>query len=216
MGTIMKGWFKKSVTSALAVVAMWLAMSAINTRPSSGQPVQSLDAEARAIALRIWEKGFTKCGDSYYSYDYGVYIDSRGRLIRETTNGLEEFPGNKLGVVQYRDVSFSHVAAKPDRLSSADRLNGVQWKGQVMEPTFSVSRHCERLDGKWQPWGEWNNIKQSGIGPAVPLSKKNNRWFVDREFEESFGTGEVEARRHDPIDQWLSKAQPPCAALPRN
>lgn len=187
--------------TALAVSAMLLTISAAVIRPASGQTARPLDAEARALALRVWEKEFLKCGASYYSYRGNEYVDAHGRIIRVDEHGPKEVPPNEyLGIVEYKTVSFSSVAVKPDQLSSADRLNGVQWKGEVMSPSFSVFRFRDRTYGEWHPWQDWQNTKPDFHG--APLEKKNGQWLLD------LADGPV------PVESWLSERNlPSCTSF---
>jgi hypothetical protein len=197
----------KYTKAALPVFAICLAMSVGVDRPARSQTTRPLDAEARTLALRVWEKGLVKCGDSYYTYRRGDYLDDRGRLMRVDEHGPREVhPNDYLGLAEYKGISFSTVAVKPEPLSYADRLNGVQWKGDVMLPSFSVYRYRDRSYGKWQPWQDWQSPEKDFRG--LSLQKKNGQWFSDGNTD-----GLV------PIEHWLSgRNLPSCTSFadPRN
>lgn len=76
---------------------------------------------------------FTKCGDSYYFYEY----EERARVIY----GIEEWKGLTVDLLT-------------DKVSTADRLNGTQWSGNIR--MFSEAHRYYRFSQPtWSKW--WNN-----------------------------------------------------------
>lgn len=89
------------------------APSASSDKPNTAPPTAdgenagndsapTLEGEAEVQIKTMWEKVYTKCGDSYYNY---------------APNCL-----------QYKEVTF---IAKPHELKDVDKLNGTEWAGQV-------------------------------------------------------------------------------------
>jgi hypothetical protein len=119
------------------------------TGPSAPASVAvSLDDQAIAESRKAYEAKHTRCGDSYYTDEDGSIFEERG-------------------------VGFSIDRA--DRVTEADQLNGIQWKG-----TVHIS--CQARRKYWtgptntHRWSDWENCAL----PYTVLQKKNGEWTVVR------------------------------------
>jgi hypothetical protein len=108
----------------------------------------SLDSEAVAAVKELWDQHTTKCRDSYFSSE-----DFRGIITQH----------------EYKGVSF--VARGSGPTTEADRLNGIEWNGQVQQ---RASSQRDNHEGVWSDW------KQSG-GYDIGATKRQGRWFVVQE-----------------------------------
>jgi hypothetical protein len=133
----------------LAAVTACLYFSACSTR-SGAPPVPSSprDEEAQKVAEQFWYSVLTKCGDSYYAKDN------------------REIAGAELLTYQFNEVS---VTVSPDRLTEADRLNGVEWDGFAILRAKTSRSH---LSG-WGPWRDGSVF----TGNSVILKRVNGRWL---------------------------------------
>jgi len=123
--------------------------------PKKVAPV--LDEEARSAARLYWDSEFTRCGASYDTYevpnevasDPAAYLDAQGTLRWRKAPAMSQDHDNgvfRLGETRwvvfktYKGTSFSVLLVTPKPLSPADRLNGIEWQGEVRAPTPSVNR----------------------------------------------------------------------------
>jgi hypothetical protein len=141
-------WF--ILTGSLLV---WLS-AACSTK--LGPAGSRLDAEAKEEAEKFWATQTTRCGDSYY----------RKQILPEKDNYVLYF--------QMRDAE---VVVTPNKVSEADRLNGIEWKGETsFRPKASRVWGTEK--GAWYEW-------KPGMGNVPDLSygmrKVNGRWAVNTE-----------------------------------
>lgn len=112
----------------------------------------------QAVAQVLWETILTKCGDSWFYYG----LSSPGTRP-ENSNGWQ--------LAEYRGVIFS---LKPESISTAERMNGLQWLGHA---SMGASVHrtfgppVER-GGVWSGWLDFG-----GLG--VTIIKRNGEWIFD-------------------------------------
>ena len=107
------------------------------------QPTQSLSEQAIDVIKRdVWTRRYSLCGNNWVTKYYG--------RIR-----------------QFRNINFY---TRPSNLSNADRVNGVEWKGQVR-----VSAPLLRYFNRDFTWGEWQDVSAEHF---FYLEKKNGKWNV--------------------------------------
>src|ERR1700691_3388232 len=119
-----------------SLVGAWVVL--LTSSAALGQPVQPaspIDAEARAIAQRLWDKLLTKCGAVYY--DPRASDGFVGHVMRES-----------------RGVAFRVLGR---RLSDADRLNGYAWRGEAVM-TASASRESGK---DWHSNEQWLHYRDA-------------------------------------------------------
>jgi hypothetical protein len=144
---------------ALTLTSLSLACSSLTRTPSS-----PIDAEAQREAEKFWATQVTKCGDSYY----------RKEILPKKDNYVLYF--------QMRDPE---IVVTLNKVSEADRLNGIEWKG---ETSFSpkASRVWGTEKGAWYEW-------KPGMGNVPDLSygmrKVSGQWKVNT--EKSYITGGI-------------------------
>lgn len=127
--------------------------SACASLPSTGGT--SADAEARREAEKFWATQITKCGDSYY----------RKEVLK------------KDDYVLYYQMKNPVVVVTPVKVTEADRLNGIEWKGSTtLRPEASRTWGTEK--GAWYEW-------KTGPGGVPELTngmrKVNGVWTVNTE-----------------------------------
>jgi hypothetical protein len=114
-----------------------------------------VDQEANQQAKNFWNSRITKCGDDYYTKDRSY-------------------------VHQFRNP---RIEVKARQLSSADRLNGIEYIGSTSYKT-ELSRTYSPNGTRFQSekgWGKWENgltASMGGIGLDAALRKENGRWSV--------------------------------------
>lgn len=124
----------KPMRLTLLFICLPLLFAGISCIAVSG----SGDSEAQKVAVQIWAERFGNCGDSYY----GRYSTGSEKLVE---------------IYQYRDVE---IKVDSEKISEADKLNGVTWKGRTyFKP--KANRWWSSSDRKWTPW-------KSGAPPMGP------------------------------------------------
>jgi hypothetical protein len=181
-----------------------------------------LDAEAERFARDLWDKLLTKCGDSYYFYSAVVlHGDSR-----------------QFTLSQYKNVSF---ATRPQTVSEADRMNGIQWQGLAIMIAGlhrnqrvglrPIPQSLQDNQAAWktfdrEPWGRWDDWLGNGKGDASALpvndrgdtelgSGSSNRvWMTKRDGKWSLHVSfNVDNQDLSDIDQ-IAQRRPTCAEIP--
>ncbi len=129
----------------------------------------------KTVVAHLWETILSRCPvkgsmPATYSYFYAG-LSNRDRTLYE-----------------YREP---HPRIIPDQLSTADKLNGVQWRGTALW-TAAAYRSWTRRDGRWSEWKGMDGngidstaILKSSAGGETPggrliafLEKKRNQWSV--------------------------------------
>jgi hypothetical protein len=113
---------------------------------------QSVEQEAVQKVREDFERAWLKKGDSWF----GIY-----------TKGLGQH------VIEAKGIAFKALQS-PMGVSSADRLNGIDWSGTVeIDATVYRKKPIDRSGD----WGEWKN----GL-PGIPfpynLQKKKGQWTI--------------------------------------
>jgi hypothetical protein len=139
---------KKLITLLLMVTGCFLACSA----GKMGLAPRSIDDEAKAEADKFWATQITKCGDDYY-------------------RKLEFFKGGE-SWYELKDPSVRISAA---RVSDADRLNGLEWHGNIYLET-KTSRTWQLGANKWD---ESENGVNRGDGFYYRMEKSKGQWHID-------------------------------------
>ena len=205
------GLLSKSII-ACAAPLLFLAASHL-VGQGNGTAVQKardrsvpLDGEARNAARLYWDSEYTKCGTSFYRYevpnevasDPSVYLDAQGILrwrkapamSQDTTNGVFRLGDTRWVIFEeYRGLSFDTLRVASTPLSQGDRLNGVEWHGDVVAQQKEVSRRTRNTEGNdyamhWLPWGEFDTVKSEF---RVFPTKKNGQWSVNGKETEKLG-----------------------------
>jgi hypothetical protein len=130
-----------------------------------------LDQEAVAFAEKRFLETWTQVGDSWFTW------------FRYTNNS-----GN-ISSLFFQTKNVTHDVT-PERLSEADTLNGLQWKGEVAFNS-RVYRVCGQVKDSPQvpQWSEWAERRQPELfssplgGPLLfpnnyKFTKKNGQWTL--------------------------------------
>jgi hypothetical protein len=124
------------------------------TQRSSAKP-QGVEAQANAEATKLFNMFFTKCGDSYYHYSYCC--------------GLGEHPDPQYAQLQEWKGIAVRVAS--DKVTTADKLNGIQWSGNFYFDS-EARRSYSYSQRRWDPWNSNDRIPLS-------LSKTDEKgWHI--------------------------------------
>jgi hypothetical protein len=113
----------------------------------------NLDKEAVQYGLSYYGKLVANCGSYYFKYD-GSYGDARY---------------NDLNIVQGTNMVWL-VAISP--LSEADRLNGIEWRGQIAVGLVGSLRRYYLRNSAWTTW-KTDNYIDDYMGHT---QKVNGKW----------------------------------------
>ena len=149
---------KKSRFAGLPILLMCFFVFSCSLSAASGE--SALTKEADKLAREYWDSGFSKCDDYYY-----------GRSI--TRVGLRIMDA----LYQYKDLN---IETKPGKLSEADKLNGIEWKGTSYLNPKVYREYLYDL----KKWGKWNNGEPSGPPVYVNLIKRRGEWSVGKDILE--------------------------------
>jgi hypothetical protein len=116
----------------------------------------SLDEEAKKLITDYYlnNKILTKCGDSYYIGD------------KNPANP------NEWAIIEWKGVSPVIESAQ---LTYADKLNGLEWKGQGA----LVPQAGRLYDSSSKTWTQWE--APTGKGFMLTFVKKDGKWMADPE-----------------------------------
>ena len=132
-----------------------LVLSGSSCSAIKGGGDSSLTREAERQARDYWEAGFTKCGDFYYA---NSHTGGMGMRILKT-------------LLQYKKLDVT-VESKP--LSEADKLNGIEWKGESALNPVAYREYVYKLE----KWDDWRNGVPQGPAVRVTVRKQNGQWHV--------------------------------------
>lgn len=152
----------------------------------AGQP-QSDDVKSEAQL--IWSKILTKCGADYFKKD--LY----------TVSGSPSYYPKAEDFTQFRGVAFTIHGASGSQLSEADRMNGVQWDGEII-----MKSRLYRKTWESPTWHEWSDGTQQEAFSyiAISLKKQNGVWTT---YDLNTGTKAVSD---------MPDAAPQCDEIPPN
>jgi hypothetical protein len=103
-----------------------------------------IEAEAQQEAEKYWGSLLTKCAGTIYGKDNRRAVDQ---------------------IYEFRDIS---IRIKPQSLSDADKMNGIEWSGNA----YLDSKTSRILTGdKWGPWREGSIYLNSET-----MEKVNGQW----------------------------------------
>lgn len=166
----MSGIIPTAMKAIVLLCAVTLACLSLACTSLPGVSGSSADAEARREAEKFWATQITKCGDSYF----------RKEVLK------------KDNYVLYYQMKDTEILVTPNKVTEADRLNGIEWKGST---TFrpKATRVWGTEKGAWYEW-------KRGPG-GVPeltygLKKVNGRWEVNTERHRA----REETSRYEPVD----------------
>lgn len=123
-----------------------------------------LNQEALEFAKSFYYYNVTKCGDSYYVRDNG-----KGFFGVNTIIGILEFKNPK-------------ITAHPLTISTADKLNGLEWQGHTQLET-TVWRVYDEKGQYWttkKGWSEWRDgsLTFGVFKSQLFIQKKNHQWLA--------------------------------------
>jgi hypothetical protein len=156
----------KTNTITTIVLAGFLAFSLAGCSKSPTPQISErteppLDQEAVALAEKGSLETWTQVGDSWFTW------------FRQYTNDSV--------FIQIKTVTHD---VTPERLSEADTLNGLQWKGEVAFNYRVYRAYYEQVKGSPQvpQWGPWGDRQPEVSGPLFPsnykFTKKNGQWTL--------------------------------------
>jgi hypothetical protein len=156
--------------------------------PKAPQPQQptppTLDQEALALAEKGFLEPWTQVGDSWFTWWRRTGNISGG----ETSSCF----------IQIRGLTNK---VEPQRLSEAETLNGLQWKGEVQ----FLSRIYRKYRLEVSQWSDWTDGQPGFVEILLPiyhLTKKNGQWTID------FVAGGEKERLTKPSEEQIKKILP--------
>jgi hypothetical protein len=138
------------IHQGMVVVLMFLVTACLWACSTSKLTPSSIDNEAKAEAEKFWATQITKCGDSYF----------------------RKLELNKGGESWY-ELKEPLVRISPAHTSDADRLNGLDWHGNIYLET-KVSRTWES-----DRWSAWENGVNRGDGFYCHMEKAKGKWNIN-------------------------------------
>jgi hypothetical protein len=146
----------RSFTS-LAMMVIVLSFGCLTQGGCSSIRSTGAGSEADHMASEFVEKTFSHCGDSY----------------------LGNIPGLFPKIPRLVEIKGFSVTVRSINIQEADRLNGYEWKGEILiRCSSSRDLSISGNSGKWYSGfgdGVLNVVIHPEIG--VPLSKRNGQWF---------------------------------------
>lgn len=112
------------------------------------------EAEALGEVEKVWDRHFTRCGDSYVSADsYDVLLQAKG--------------------VSFVPRGVTFVLRAGWGQAEAEKWDGVEWSGTI-QARWSVWRRALRRGPNWV-WGNWRESPQER---SFQVTKVNSEWKV--------------------------------------
>jgi len=115
-----------------------------------------MEKEAENVAMQELNKYYVKCGDIYCHHYYQK--DWSG-----THDRYDQFTKSSIFITE--------------TTSEADRLNGLEWKGQVNVGFGGASRYSQN-GAAWTEWIQAGDPKPSLDGVVIVQKKKGEQWEV--------------------------------------
>lgn len=143
---------KKNATLAASLL-LALSLAACKPTPSYDPAAFGpLFTEARKEGENYWEtKVFSRCGDSHYTAsDTGMIYQLKGNLLLST------------------------IPEQGMKITEADRLNGVEWRGTSMALPDTKGVYRYTVGGKWTEWANGSPIVLGIL--SVPVRKVKGKW----------------------------------------
>jgi hypothetical protein len=149
----MAGIKEKAVKLIIVNLILLLFCSCVAKIDSSDS---SLTSEADRLAKQYWDSGLNKCGEFHYGRTW-IRI---GLPVADV-------------LFQYKDLE---VETKPGKITEADKLNGIEWKGtSYLKP--SAHRH---YNYKTKKWTVWRNGVPSQPTVYANLIKQRGEWSIGK------------------------------------
>jgi hypothetical protein len=126
----------------MRTLAYFVGVALVLTLPACLSVSVFGDSEAKSVARRIWAERFQECGDSFF----GQY------KITEASYDLYQYKNAEIDVEE-------------QKLSQADKLNGVEWKG-ITHLKPEAYRSWDSVSKKWTAWRNGGPI----MGPSFGLT----------------------------------------------
>ena len=159
------------------------------------------ESNVQTVVSLLWQNILTKCpvkGSSPLDYSYFYTDGSRqGRVLYE-----------------YREPADFQTMIQADRLSTADELNGIEWRGTAI---WSAGAYRTREDSG-AGWSEWKGMENDDIDASQVLSslgsgtlagnllffmeKKHGQWSISIG---SIGLLGLTKRPFDPDEYWSAQ-----------
>ncbi len=161
---------------------------------------RDLSSEGLELYKKMYEKQFTKCGDSYYTRHhyqlrYKIKGDSPDKDVTE--------------ILRLLNVKFK-VEDASSLLGNADRLNGNEWRG-IFTAYADSSRSF--IDGKG--WGLWSEDNRGGSDRTQAWKTKLG-WEFSKEGNSSKVKNDFNRQEDDSYRYLLETFEPigDCKKLP--
>ena len=117
------------------------------------------EREALGAVRELWDRHFTKCGDSYVTFD--------------SHNVMRQLMG-----VSFLVTRLTYVLRAPARQAGPETGAEVEWSGTV-QAKWDVWREADGRGREWA-WGKWRESPQSR---TFEVRKVNSEWQVLNEME---------------------------------
>jgi hypothetical protein len=123
-----------------------------NSSSDSSSSSQSPDQVALAKAKEAFSQMFIKCGDTY----------------NVECHGLTSCPG-AINIDQYTNPTFS--LTRVDKLTEADKLNGVEFSG-IVQIGMGAARRLKCKQG-WSSWYDRNEASWPYLGEVIVVKRRS-------------------------------------------
>jgi hypothetical protein len=129
---------------------------------SAGMESNAQDEEARTQAKAFYDRTVKQCGDLHY-----VWLEWPSSFMMQPPYWV---------LVQYKGLN---IQISPRALSEADRLDGLEWQGEV-NVSAAVVRHYYKDEKQtapayWHDWLDWSKI-EGGQALTITMTRKGGKW----------------------------------------
>lgn len=128
-----------------------------NDKPAEKEKFTPLQQEALKVAAQIFEQHWVRDGDSWFT------------SVHEPHGWAENV------TIQIKDVT--HVLNE-SRITEADRLNGIEWRGEIEIRPKASRAHAPKQTPQYQfvGWREWQDGMDFLVTNHITLMKKAGKW----------------------------------------
>lgn len=128
-----------------------------------GSQKSSLQIEAEQQAEQWWKSSVTKCNDTVVTKYKGASLSIMGGGFPDSM---------KEGYLQFKELNY---VVEEDKITDADKLNGVEWRGVLLllpiDATLRFYRTDNTNNSKWSEWMQGKILYDSFSLSPMPTTR---------------------------------------------